>query len=133
MPMTDFLEAKILNMVLNSIPYVEPDDMWIGLFTVSPSDTGGGTEVPTGGGTLYGRVQVTADFSTDDLDTRFSNDSSIDFPTAGIDWNTIVAVGFFDLATAGDLLLYEDLAVTRNVDAGDTFSFVADALGVTLD
>jgi len=45
---SDYLEDKVLDHVFGGNSYTAPGALYVALFTVAPSDTGGGTEV-TGG------------------------------------------------------------------------------------
>lgn len=129
MAMSDFLEDTVLEMVLNSVAYAEPASVYIALYTAAPSDSGGGTEVSGGS---YARQQVTAGFTVSGVATRGGNTGAITFPTATANWGVVTHVGIFDALVAGNLLFHGALTASRTVDSGDTFSFAADALGVTL-
>lgn len=56
--LSDYLEAGILNNIFRAatIPTL-PSSLYVALYTVAPSDSGGGTEAS---GTGYGRVAVAA-------------------------------------------------------------------------
>jgi len=121
---SDFLENKLLDHVVGNQAYTAPTNIHVALFTVAPTDSGGGTEV-TGGS--YARVQVTNN------NTNFPNASSglkqngtaITFAQASADWGTIVAFGLFDASTSGNLLYWGWLGT----DDGDLFTAtVADVL-----
>jgi hypothetical protein len=132
MAMSDFLEDTVLDMVLNSVAYVEPATVWIALFTAAPSDSGGGTEV-TGGSYAREEVPAAGWTITAPSPTRAGNTAAIDFITATASWGTVTHVGVFDAITTGNLLFHGILTSSRVVDNGDTFSFAIDALGVALD
>lgn len=98
-----------------------PPGIWIGLFTVVPTDAGGGTEV-TGG--AYARVQVSqldASWAAPSgTPSATSNSAAVTFPApSGANWGVIVAVGFFDAATAGNLLGWELQTPNKTVNNGD--------------
>lgn len=122
---TDFLENELLDHVLRNAAYVAPGTIYVGLYTVAPTDIGGGTEV-TGGS--YARQAVTfavaASGST-------SNSGTVAFPTASAAWGTVVAMGLFSASSGGDLLYYGNLAVSKIVGSGDTISFAGGALTVS--
>jgi hypothetical protein len=130
--MSDFLEAELLDHVLNNDSYTSPNPVYIALYTAAPSDSGGGTEA-TGG--AYGRVSL--DSSTANKWTvsspagTASNTAAITFPQATASWGTIVSVGIFDASTAGNLLLHGALTTSRVVNNGDTFEFAATDLLIT--
>jgi hypothetical protein len=106
----------------------------IALYTVTPSDAGGGTEV-TGGN--YARVNMgapldatwTAASATDGLT---DNAADITFPAPSANWGTIVAFGIFDATTAGNLLIWGPLTTSKTVNNGDPApKFVAGSLDIT--
>jgi hypothetical protein len=113
---------------------LRPAGTYIGLFTVAPTDAGGGTEV-TGGS--YARVAVSQIDGSWALPTgspaATSNVGAIQFPQASADWGTVVAWGLFDASTAGNLLMWSALTANRSVPNGATASFSAGSLSVTLD
>ncbi len=106
----------------------------VALFTVAPSDTGGGTEV-TGGG--YLRVTVTNNTTNWPAATGAtaakSNGTVITFPTASASWGTVVAFGIIDAASAGNLLWWGDLTTSKAIANGDTASFAVSSLSFTMD
>src|SRR5262245_23710085 len=114
---SDFLENKLLDHVVGNQAYTAPTNIHVALFTVAPTDSGGGTEV-TGGS--YARVQVTNN------NTNFPNASSglkqngtaITFAQASADWGIVVAFGLFDASTSGNLLYWGWLGT----DDGDLFT-----------
>ncbi len=46
--LSDYLEGKIIDYVLRGGTFASPASVYLGLFTASPSDAGGGTEVSGG-------------------------------------------------------------------------------------
>ena len=46
---SDYLENKVLGHVFGGTAYTAPSTLYVALYTVAPSDTGGGTEVSGGG------------------------------------------------------------------------------------
>jgi len=129
---SDYLENKILDFLLGGVSYTPPATVYIALFTVAPTDAGGGTEVSGGG---YARVAVannTTNFPAATNGTK-SNGTTITFPTATADWGTIVAVGIYDAATNGNLLFWANLTTARTVQSGDTAQFAVGALTFTED
>ena len=136
---SDYLENAILDHVLGgvSLPFAVPAHVYIALYTVDPSDAGGGTEVTQAGGTDYARVEV------DNDDVTWSNaaagakhnDIVITFPVAGAPWGTVTAFGIFDSAIGGanNLLYWGELTVDKAIGIGDTAEFAAGTLVVTED
>ena len=46
---TNYLEDKIINHVFGGAAYSAPSTSYVALYTTSPTDAGGGTEVSGGG------------------------------------------------------------------------------------
>lgn len=125
--MSDFLELELLDHVLRNEAYTAPTTVFVALYTVAPSDSGGGTEVSGNG---YARQSaaflVAAAGAT-------SNSAIVSFTASGGNWGTIVAFSLFSLVTAGDLLFWADLTTNRVVNDGDTAEFAIGDLDITLD
>lgn len=126
MSFSNYLETKVLDHVFGATAYTAPATLYVGLYTAAPSDTGGGTEVS---GTGYARQ--TATFTTSGDTT--SNDSAIEFPTAGSNWGTVTHVGVFDASTSGNMLVYGSLSTSKLVESGDVFRIPAGDLDISLD
>ena len=90
--MSDYLEGKIIDYVLRSGTFASPASVYLALFTATPSDAGGGTEVSGGS---YTRKQLTGAFDAAASRTT-SNTSVITFPTATAVWGLVTSVGIFD-------------------------------------
>lgn len=105
MSKSDYLENKILNVVFKNTAYTPPATVYAALFTATPSDTGGGTEV-TGGS--YARQALT--MGTPSLGT-ISNTATITF--SSVPSGTITTLGVYDASTGGNLLYYQGL--TSNI------------------
>ena len=123
--LTNYLENKLIDHFLGTTSYTMPADVYIALFTVAPSDAGGGTEV-TGGS--YARQIAT--FSAASSGAT-SNNSNIDF--TGMPAATTVAIGIFDALTSGSMLLYGTLTTNKTTDAGDTLRIATGDLDISID
>ena len=124
---SDYLEDKVLDHVFGGVAYTAPTKH-VALYTVAPTDTGGGTEV-TGG--AYARQTSTFTVSGTDPTTA-TNAAAIEYPTATGDYGTVVAVGILDALSSGNLLAYADLTTSKTVSTGDVFRFDAGDLDITL-
>jgi hypothetical protein len=122
---SDYLENKVMLHVFGGTAYTAPSTLYLALYTVAPTDTGGGTEVS---GTAYARQTVAFTVTNDTA----SNTSAVEFPTAGSSWGTIVAVGVFDQLTSGNLLAYGNLTASKTIASGDVFRVPAGDLDITL-
>ena len=131
---SDYLELKVLDGVLGGPDFTRPGTVYVGLFTVTPADAGGGTEVATG---AYARAAVTnnsTNFPAASGTTAVkANGTAITFPRATASWGTVVAFGVFDAASAGNLLYWGPLGTSRLVSIDDTPSFAIGALTFTED
>lgn len=129
---SDYLENKVLDHLFGGTAYSAPATVYVALFTITPGDAGGGTEVT---GNNYSRVAVTnngTNFPAASGGSK-SNGTTITFPTASGAWGTVVAVGIFDAANAGNLLAWASLNTSKTIGSGDTASFPASSLTITLD
>lgn len=135
---SDALEADILKAVTGqatSLLTTTPlTNVFMSLFTVTPSDSAAGTEV-TGGS--YARVQTVGKWGAPSGTTQVANNATITFPTATADWaagaTQVVAFGLHSASTAGTLFYWGAITVAKNVLNGDTASFPAAALVLTED
>ena len=123
--LTNYLENKLLDHFLGTTSYTMPSPVYVALFTVAPSDAGGGTEV-TGGS--YARQ--TAAFSAASSGAT-SNSGNIDF--TGMPATTTVAIALFDNSTGGNMLVYGTLTTNKTTDAGDTLRIATGDLDISID
>jgi hypothetical protein len=128
MSLSNSFETSTLTWLLTtgSPSPARPTAWYLALYTVAPTDTGGGTEVS---GTAYVREAATFTVSGDTA----SNSAAVEWPTAGGSWGTVVAVGVFDALSGGNLIAYGDLTTSKTIDIGDVFRIPAGDLDITLD
>jgi len=140
-PGTTLTDASVTWTAIATLPALNA--LYVGLYTVTPSDAAGGTEV-TGGS--YARVAVGATLanwagtqstgsttSSTGTSGKTSNNAAITFPAPTADWGTIVAYGIFDSLTSGNLLVWDALTASRAVLNGDPAPlFAIAALSVTV-
>jgi hypothetical protein len=117
-----------LDHIFRTATWAKPTHNWISLWTVSPGDTGGGTEVSGG---AYARVDLppldtnwfatqggTSGASTGTSRT-VSNAVVVTFPAPTLAWGTIVAVGSHSLISGGVMNIWAALATPIIIAAGD--------------
>ena len=126
MSFSNTFETTVLTWVFTTSSATRPTSWHIALYTASPSDPGGGTEV-TGGG--YARQSVTFTVSGNTA----SNTAAIEWPVATAGYGTVTDVGVFDAASGGNLIAYAALTTSKAIDTGDVFRLPAGDLDVTLD
>lgn len=128
---SDYLEIKLISLVLGATAFAAPANVYIALFTVLPADDGtGGTEVS---GTGYARVAVvnnTTNWPVTTTGTK-SNGVTFSFPSPGGAWGTVVGFGIYDAAAAGNLLYYGALSAPKTIATGQVYKFTAGSLQVT--
>lgn len=123
--LSNYLEDKLIDHFLGTTTFTKPSAVYVALYTVAPTDAGGGTQV-TGGS--YARQVATFTASSGGAT---SNDSNIDF--ANMPAATVVAVGIFDALTSGNLLLWGTLTTNKTTDAGDTLRIATGDLDISID
>lgn len=133
---TNALSAGLLNLTMGGVSTASliPGTLYLGLFTVAPTDVGGGTEVSTGSYVRKSVVQNTTNWpnATEADPAVKKNGVDISFVTASADWGTIVAVGLFNASSSGTLLAWTTLTPNRAVNNGDTVTFAANSITFTL-
>ena len=129
---SDYLENKLLDHAFGAVTYTPPATLYAALFTVAPTDSGGGTEV-TGGS--YARVAITNNATNlpNSSGGAKANGTAITFPAATASWGTVVAMALFDAASGGNLMCHAALATSKVITSGDTASFPTGDLDITLD
>lgn len=129
---SDFLELELLDHVLGAAAYTAPATVYIALYTVAPTDAGGGTEVSGGS---YARASVTNNATNWPAASggSKSNGTVITFPTATANWGTIVAMGIFDASSGGNLLYWATLTQSIEILDTETFTFPVGNIVVTED
>lgn len=125
---SDYTEDKVLDHILKVSSFVVPANVYCALYTVAPSDSGGGTEVSGGS---YAR-KLTNGLWVISSGGVTSNNAKITFVTATAAWGTVVAFALFDAITVGNMLLWADLTENKIVGDGDTIEFIIGALDITL-
>jgi len=111
--------------------------IFIGLSSTTPAEDG--TNVTEEGAGAYARVSTAAgDWNTATLadPSLIDNGNAITFPQATADWVSAGNLTHFianDASTAGNMLFFGALGTAKPVLNGDTASFPAGDLNVTLD
>ena len=122
--LTTYLENKILDHCLGTATFEKPS-VYVGLFSVAPTDADFGKEV-TGNG--YCRKKTTFNIADNGAT---SNASNIDFdkmPSV-----TTVAIGIFDSLTEGNMLIFGHLTLEKDTDEGDTLRIAKGDLEIDID
>jgi hypothetical protein len=114
---TNYLENALLNHVLRGnvggTAFPQPAAIFMALYTVLPTETGGGTEVAGNG---YARQQITF---TVPSGGQVSNNSLILYPNSTAAWGLVVGFGLLDSLSGGNLLYYGPFSSAVNIDAAN--------------
>lgn len=132
MPLVSSRESALLEH-LCGVTALTFESLWLALSTTEPTVAGGNFTEP--GDTGYARQELsTLPFVVSGAAPAvFSNDTLIDFGTAeGSAWGEIVAFGFFNASSSGDLVLYGAITPSQDVGPADTVRFPIDAIAVRL-
>ena len=128
---TDLLANKLLDHVFKNTAYTQATNLYIALFTSSPTDTGeAGTEVT--GGSYARDPNDTWDGASSGAS---QNTAAIEFITATAAWGTVTHFTVSDhLSTlAAHQLLWGTLDTSKAIGNGDTAKYDIGALDITLD
>ena len=122
----DYLETAVLNHVLRATALPSPAAVYVALYTVAPTDAGGGTETTYGG---YARVTTSGATWNAASGGSVTNAAAIACPACTSGTATIVAFGGYDASSGGNLLWYGSCSLS--VSTGITPQFAIGALTIT--
>lgn len=125
--MSDYLENALLDHVLRNTAFTQPAALYLALFSTDPTDAGTGAEV-TGGG--YTRQAISFNAASGGVTT---SDISASFSAAGTPIGAVSYFAIFDALSGGNMLFHGALTTPREVLVGQTITFAAGAVTVTLD
>lgn len=142
---SDYLENKLVDAILRNQAFSSPATVYVGLSTAACSDSSVGTEVANSNN--YSRVSVASSLAnwagtqssgsttaSSGTGGQTSNNNAINFPTPSGSWGTVTHWFLIDSGTwgSGNLLLCAALTTSKTINSGDTVSFAAGALTVTV-
>lgn len=118
---TSAAEQAVLNAFFRGAALGAPATLYFALFTVAPTDAGGGTEV-TGGS--YARVAVTANTTnfgaaSGGSPSSTSNLTAITFPAPTANWGTVVAMAIMSASSGGTMWRWVNLTTPKTINNGD--------------
>lgn len=139
--MSDYLENKLIDQLFRGQSAPTTTNLYVGLLTAAPSDTGGGTEVSGGS---YARVTVASSLAnwagtqsagstvaSSGTGGQTSNNAAITFPTPSAGWGTVTHFGIYDASSGGNLLFWGALTISKTINQADTVTFPAASLSIT--
>jgi hypothetical protein len=126
--LSDYAEKLLLDWAMTTGSATRPTAWYVALYTAAPSDSGGGTEVSTGG---YVRQSVTFGAASSPGGTT-SNTGAVSFTASGANYGTVTHIGIFDNSTGGNLLWHGSLTASKTVNDGDTLEFSIGNIDLTI-
>lgn len=114
-------EQAVLNAFFRGASTGFPSTLYYALFTVAPTDAGGGTEV-TGGS--YARVAVTPNSTNFTAASGGSpstngNATAITFPGPTANWGTAVSMAIMSASSGGTMWRQTALTTPKTINNGD--------------
>lgn len=117
-----YLDNLYLDAALRGIPFTPPSQIYVALYTVTPTPIASGVEVSGGG---YVRQAVT--FSEPE-NGQLRSVADVVFPVASALWGDIVGFALVDAVSGGNVLYYAGLGSPRQIDVSDQVTFPSGAL-----
>lgn len=108
--LTNYSRNKLIDHILGTTSYTSPTDVYLGIFTVSPSNNSSGTEV----------VGYTRPIVTFTASSTGSASNDVDITITNMPTCTVTAVGIFDAQTSGNLLAWAVLSPSQSFNATDS-------------
>lgn len=129
---SDYLENAIQDHMYGGPDFTRPATLYLALYTVAPTDAGGGTEVSGGD---YARKAITNDATNWPAASggAKSNGQVITFVKATADWGTIVAWALLDAAAAGNMMHWGEVTPNKLIETNDTAEFAVGDIDITED
>lgn len=124
MPMSTYLENKMLLATVGNTSYTTPATVYAALSTATMTGNSSPTE-PTGNG--YSRVS-TAFSITNNIATNTGN---VTFTPSGNAWGFVRAVAIMDSSSGGNVLYYGSI-VPKNTEVGVPISFLTGKITLTI-
>lgn len=124
MSASNYLENEILDHTLGTGSFTMPT-AYVSLHTANPDEDASGTEV-TGGS--YARQSTAFDAAVAGSASNTAAVEFTDMPAA-----TVTHFAVWDASTVGNMLLYGVLDASKVTTSGDTLSFTAGNLTITVE
>lgn len=133
--LTNYAEGQLIKHLYRTGSFTKPSVMAHALYTATPGETGGGTEVSGGS---YARVDLAPlDANWRDVsggDGTTNNLSAITFPSPTANWGVVTSLAQLDATTSGNMLTYGALTTAKTVNNADAApSFGVAALSFQID
>jgi len=106
-----------------------PTTVYLGLSSTEPSVDGSGVTEPS---SVDGYERVALSSLSEPENGVIQNESEISFPESTANWGTMTHFVIYDAKTDGNLLMYENLSQSRNVEAATIVMVKTGSLKLTL-
>lgn len=114
-------EGAVLNAFFRGAATGFPATLYFELYTVAPTDAGGGTPVAGGSYARVAMVANTTNFAAASGGSPSSNSNlvAIAWPGPTANWGTVVSLGILSAASAGTLWRWTNLTIPKTINNGD--------------
>jgi len=131
MSFSNATEGYLLDWFFSTDTPTAPTAIYVALSTADPGETGGSIAEPSGGS--YARVSAgTGAANWTRTAGSVANDNTITFPEATGNWGTITYVALYSALTAGTFYGSGALSSSQAINTGQTASYPATSLTITL-
>lgn len=127
---SDYLENLLLNQITGKSPSAS---RYIALLTEAPDDADTGSTIVEPVAMNYARITTTASSWNTASGGSATTASILTSNVASGDWGEITHWALCDAATTGNVLVWGEVTVPKTVLTGDSFSFGAGALIITME
>jgi hypothetical protein len=130
----DSLAWLLTAVAITGLPVATSGNFYVALFTVTPSDTGGGTETVY---TNYARVAILRNASAWTISgtspTQAVNTAQLSFPACGATGATVVAWALMSASSGGTMYYWGALSASLVISNGITPQIAASAMSISED
>ena len=137
MAFSNYLLTALCQLMFGQTAFTPPATIYVGLSTTPPNADGSNITEPVGNG--YSRFAIPNDTAHWRLASgqpatgdRQSNQQAFNFPQVTADWGTVTHLVMYDAPSGGNFLGWGQLDTPRNMVAGTTLTFAAEALTATM-
>lgn len=135
--LSNYAELKILDHIVGKTSFTMPT-IYIALATAEITDATTGVTItePSTSGTAYARKSTAGADWESAASGATQNANAITFATAtGAGWGTVTYFALVDNGTvgAGNIIAWGQLGSSKTISAGDTASFAAGDIDITID
>jgi hypothetical protein len=127
MALTLYAARKLTDHLFGNVEFVMPEELWLGLHTLSPGAEGSLANEISTSGTGYARLDLTGKMSPADLVRGVSIlTETINQGPALADWGTVRFLSVSDAQENGNMLIFGAFSEAQTISAGQTFQRVAE-------